>query len=742
MAIKRGERYFLYMLSIIIPTQNERENLSDLVKRLVRPLNFKETEYELVFVDDHSTDGTYEYLQELKSILPIQVLRKQGRRGRAQSLLEGFVAAQGDILVTIDADLQYPPEAVPKFVKALRNSGSDVIVGKRIYHYRSFRRLLSRVYNFVFGKIMLGLDYDVLTGFKVFKRAVLHNLYLESSGWGFGYDFLFKVKRMGWKISQMPVDFTVRRKGRSKSDIFSKGLELVWGAAKLRAEYLAKSVLKFLDYPHRSERHPINFNNPKDFLFTQEIYSSKKHWYAENISLLVVSLLVASGMVWGLSLLTGWSPIVILSGFIAMFYIVLMVFKLRMIYLASRQTFIQVTNEEIAALKDEDLPVITIFMPLRNEAEVIHQIKKSMTGIDYPFDKLDALITLEEYDHDTIAAIDRAYFPPHFKKVILPDVQPKTKPKALNVALPYARGEFAVIYDAEIMPDPDQLKKAVVAFKKHPEVSVMQTRLDHYNPEQSIITRLFNEEYSFHFDMMLPGLKKMGYPLPLSGHSVIFRTEALREIGGWDPYNVTEDADVGMKLARMGRKIEILDSYSREEATTSIDSWVKQRTRWIKGFIQTSMVHLRHPFRLKKEMGLGWSGFMAFLLTVPASVLINIMNLFFWGMLIAWFATQSEIIRSFFPGPVYYASLISFLVGNFVFVYLNMVSSYNRERYGLVMYGLLSPLYWVMLAVASVKAGIEFMVNPHYWSKTTHGSHLAKKDQEEVVIKRYVLPNT
>ncbi|HYC79561.1 MAG TPA: glycosyltransferase [Candidatus Binatia bacterium] len=727
------------MLSIIIPTYNERDNLSDLIKRLVRPLNYKRLEYELVFIDDHSTDGTFEYLQELKEILPIQVYRKIGKRGKAQSLLQGFLESHGDVLAFIDADLQYPPEAIPKMMKQLQHF--DIVIGKRQHEHGFWLRdKLTKIFNFFFGKVLLGLDYDVQSGLKVFKRDVLHNLHLSPSKWGFDYEFLFKAKRMGWRIGQQSINFSVRKNGQSNVGVMT-AFELAWGALKLRLKYMVRSVLKFLDYPHPSERHPVNYKNKDDFLFVPEIHSSKKHWYAENISLLIVASLSVVAFIGGVSYLTGWSPIIVISGLIAIFYIVLMLFKFRMIYHATNRTFVEITDEEIAAIKDEELPVITILIPLNKEAEVIGQIKKAMTSLDYPAEKLDAIITLEHYDHETIQAIDRAYFPPHFKKLILPDVKPKTKPKCLNVALPHAKGEFLVIYDAEIMPDPDQLKKAYLAFKKHPDVSALQTRLDHYNPDQSVITRLFNEEFSFHFDMMLPGLQKMGYPLPLAGHSVIFRTEVLREVGGWDPYNVTEDADMGIRLARAGKKIEILDSYSREEATTSMITWVKQRTRWIKGFIQTTMVHMRHPFRFKKELGLGWGGFMAFLITVPASVAINIMNLGFWALLIGWFATESELIKSLFPGPIYYASLTTFLVGNFTFIYLNMVSSYNRQRYSLVAYGLLSPFYWMLLAVASVRAAIEFVVKPHHWDKTTHGVHLNKKEDEEVVIKRYVIPS-
>lgn len=728
------------MLSIIIPTYNEKDNLSDLVKRLIRPLNLKRLEYELVFVDDNSTDGTYEYLQELQGILPIQLLRKQGERGKAQSLLQGFAAAKGDILAMIDADLQYPPESIPLMVRAL--SKNDIVVGKRTYASKKMRlrKFASKAFAYIFGKKVLGLNVDVQSGLKVFKRDVLHAIKLNPSKWGFDYEFLFKAQRLGWKIGQVPIKFSTRTKGTSNINLFSNAFEMAWGAVKLRAKYSILSLLKFLDYPHHTERKPLSYENTEDFLYLPEIHSAKKHVYAENISLVAIVLIGAVGAVAGLSLATGWSVPVILSGSVVALYLVLMLFKIRMIYHSFQQKFIDVSQSELDAINPNELPVYTILIPLLNEPEVIPQIKKAMCSIDYPEEKLDIIITLEEYDHATYNAIQRAHLPPHFKTLILPDVKPKSKPKALNVAFPKARGEFLVIYDAEIVPEPDQLKKAYLAFKKMPEISVFQTRLDHYNPEQSVITRLFNEEFSFHFDMMLPGLKKMGYPVPLAGHSVHFRKDALKEIGAWDPYNMTEDADLGIRLARFGHRIEILNSFSLEEATTSMNAWIKQRTRWIKGFIQTTVVHMRHPLRFKNELGLGWGGLLAFIITVPASVVINIMNLFFWGLLIAWYATHSQLVNSLFPGPIYYTSLFTFVVGNFLFIYLNMVSSYRRERFNIVKYGLLSPLYWLLLAYASVRAAVEFVVNPYYWGKTTHGVHLKKTEEEPVIMKQYVLP--
>jgi cellulose synthase/poly-beta-1,6-N-acetylglucosamine synthase-like glycosyltransferase len=720
------------MLSVVIPVYNEKNNLPNLVKRLKAALSF--VDHELIFVDDRSTDGSADILRSIKLKLPsekIRILTKKGKQGKASSLLEGIVESKGDIIAMIDADLQYPPEAILGMLEKLTDY--DIVIGNRKYvHTSRVRSLLSRAFNFVFGELLLGLNFDVQSGLKVFRKQTLYGLKLHPSPWGFDYDFLFKARRMGWRIGQVDIEFSERYSGTSHINVLSAGWELATGALGLRANYSLRSILKFLDWPHRSERFGYNWNNTKDFLFAPEIMSAKKTVYAETISVLLAVLAGISFIIYGFHKLTGISVVVTISGIMALFYLVMMAFKLRVIYHGTFRTFLEIDQDEIESINPYDLPTYTILIPLYKEAEVIRQIIRAMSNIDYPAEKLDIIITLEEYDHETIQAIVDANPPTHFKTLILPDVMPKTKPKALNVAFKHAKGEFLVIYDAEIIPDSDQLKKAYLTFQKNPQIDVLQTRLDHYNPEQSLVTRLFNEEFAFHFDMLLPGLQKLNYPVPLSGHSVHFRKAALEDIGAWDPYNVTEDADTGIKLARAGKKVEILDSVSREEATASVSAWVAQRTRWIKGFIQTSIVHLRHPLRFKKEVGIGWGGLFAFVITVPASVVINIMNLVYWCLLVAWFATHSHHIQAFFPGPIYYTSLFSFIVGNLLFVYLNLVSSYVRGRYSMVKYGLLSPVYWLMLAYASVKASIEFVVRPHHWSKTVHGKHLTVPAKEKV----------
>jgi cellulose synthase/poly-beta-1,6-N-acetylglucosamine synthase-like glycosyltransferase len=468
-----------------------------------------------------------------------------------------------------------------------------------------------------------------------------------------------------------------------------------------------------------------DFARRGDHLFIHDSKSARKNVLFETISLSILFLIAVTILIWVATWHFQVPVLVALSGSISVFYLVFMFFKLFVVRAALLDPPVDYSTHMIEKLRDEELPVYTVLVPLREEAEVMDQIVASMKSIDYPAEKLDLIMTVEEYDIETRVAIERSGIPSNWRVVVLPDTQPKTKPKALNVAFLEARGEFLVIYDAEIMPDPDQLKKAYLAFRDNPSFGVFQTRLDHYNSDQSILTKLFTTEFTFHYDFFLPGLSRLGFPVPLSGHSTHFRTDALRQVGAWDPYNVAEDCEIGLRLFRQGYKIGMINSMSREEATATVHSWLMQRTRWKKGFIQSSIVHLRYPFALYRDLG-GFTNFIAFLFLVPGAVLVNILNMVTLSILVAWFLSGSSVIQSLYPLPILYISSFAFLVGGFLFVFLNLVALYHRGKFHLVRYWFLMPLYWVLLSVASVRAAIQLIRKPHYWEKTVHGTHLTR----------------
>jgi cellulose synthase/poly-beta-1,6-N-acetylglucosamine synthase-like glycosyltransferase len=304
--------------------------------------------------------------------------------------------------------------------------------------------------------------------------------------------------------------------------------------------------------------------------------------------------------------------------------------------------------------------------------------------------------------------------------VIVPTSQPRTKPKALNYGLTVARGSLVTIYDAEDRPEPLQLRRAAVAFSRStPQVACLQAKLSYFNPDQNLITRWFAVEYAMWFSQMLPGLARVGAPVPLGGTSNHVRRSVLVRAGGWDPYNVTEDADLGIRLHRLGYRTAVLDSTTLEEANSDFVNWAKQRSRWYKGYLQTWLVHTRRPRLLWSQ--LGPAGTARFSLFVAGTPLLALINPLFWTLTALWFTAQPAFVTAMLPAPVYYASLLCWLGGNFLFAYAFIVTALEMDRPELVLAAALSPLYWVMMSIAAIKAAIQLVTDPFYWEKTQHG---------------------
>jgi hypothetical protein len=310
-----------------------------------------------------------------------------------------------------------------------------------------------------------------------------------------------------------------------------------------------------------------------------------------------------------------------------------------------------VTDEDVRALRDEDLPVYTVLVPAFGEANVVHQLIDNLSHLDYPADKLDILLLLEEDDDATIEAARAARPPPTVTIVIVPRGAPQTKPKACNVGLFFARGDYLVIYDAEDKPDPDQLKRAVVAFSRGDQRLVcVQAALNYWNVDENALTRMFTVEYSYWFDYMLPGLDALGQAIPLGGTSNHFRTDALRKLGGWDPFNVTEDADLGIRASALGYTVGVVNSTTYEEANNDYRNWIRQRSRWIKGYMQTALVHTRHPLSLVRVAGLRAT--LGFLLLIAGTPLTFLLVLPLYAVFIASLILPSNEFIDLFPGWV------------------------------------------------------------------------------------------
>jgi glycosyltransferase involved in cell wall biosynthesis len=377
---------------------------------------------------------------------------------------------------------------------------------------------------------------------------------------------------------------------------------------------------------------------------------------------------------------------------------------------------------------ENELPTYSIVAALYREAASVDGLLRALGRLDYPAEKLDVILAVEADDAETRAAIERRSARLPVSVVVAPPGGPRTKPKALNAALPFARGAFVVIYDAEDRPEPDQLRRAHDAFARGgARLGCVQARLSIDNTEDGWLTRLFTAEYAGQFDVFLDGLTALRLPLPLGGSSNHFRTRVLRKVGGWDAYNVTEDADLGMRLARLGYRSEMIASTTYEEAPARFSPWLRQRTRWFKGWMQTWAVHMRAPLRLWREMG--WTGFLAFQLVVGGNVLAALVHpLFIGGFAIAAGARIAGGAETV-PAAMLFA-YGAFLLGGYAASALLCWLGLARRglaRTARVLW--LMPLHWLLLSLAAWRALGQLAGAPYAWEKTEHG--LAKNSRLE-----------
>ncbi len=369
---------------------------------------------------------------------------------------------------------------------------------------------------------------------------------------------------------------------------------------------------------------------------------------------------------------------------------------------------------------DDDLPMYTILMPAYDEPEVIRNLVRAVDEINYPHDRLELLLLLEEDDHRTLDALLEVELPASVRVLLVPPSEPRTKPKACNYGLHFARGKYVTIYDAEDIPQRYQLRYAVAMFENSPDnVVCLQARLDYFNDRQNLLTRFFSIEYATWFGCILPGLQALNMPIPLGGTSNHMRTDRLIELGGWDPYNVTEDADLGLRLAQNGYRTLVLDSVTMEEANSDTVNWIRQRSRWYKGYLQTWLVHMRRPRQSFQHVGFrGVLGMTTVIGLTPALAAVNL----FAGLITVFFLVGlPSFLSGVFPPWVVYMGTAMFFFGNALVIFSSILAMIKMRKEHLVWACLLFPLYWFLMAVAATKAVYQLIVKPSYWEKTQHG---------------------
>ncbi len=369
------------------------------------------------------------------------------------------------------------------------------------------------------------------------------------------------------------------------------------------------------------------------------------------------------------------------------------------------------------------LPKVSVLVPLFRETEIAHALITRLSRLTYPKCLLDVILVLEEQDDTTRQTLAQIDLPPWMRAVVVPDGQPRTKPRAMNYALDFCEGDIVGIFDAEDAPDPDQITQIARRFQAAPpDVACLQGILDYYNPRQNWLARCFTIEYATWFRVMLPGLARLGLAIPLGGTTLYFRRNVLEALGGWDAHNVTEDADLGFRLARHGYRTEMIGTVTGEEANCRAWPWIKQRSRWLKGYMTTYLVHMRRPLTLYRQLG-AWRfwGFQAHFLAALSQFTLAPFLWSFWLVLLGLPHPLDAVLP--------HGSLLRFgqlfLAVEILSIGFHMLGVSGRQHRHLLPWTPTMHFYMPLGTIAAAKAVIEMIFAPFYWDKTSHGHSLS-----------------
>jgi cellulose synthase/poly-beta-1,6-N-acetylglucosamine synthase-like glycosyltransferase len=409
--------------------------------------------------------------------------------------------------------------------------------------------------------------------------------------------------------------------------------------------------------------------------------------------------------------------ILIISAVFSLFYLSVVLFRAWILADFGRQTNMGITFPK----KSPDEKYV-ILCAVYKEQNMIGDLVLSLDHLRWAKSRKSVYFLCEEKDTETIGAIKKQVLPENFYLVIVPDGDLRTKPRALNYALRQVQGDYLVIYDAEDRPHPDQLLEAAAAFNQAPdEVVCLQAPLVIDNSRESFFTRLFAIEYSTLFHGILPAIANMKAPMPLGGTSNHFKLDALKEAGGWDSYNVTEDADLGIRLARKGKLCGVIQLPTYEEAPVELIAWIKQRTRWLKGWMQTLQVHFREPSQLIADMG--FVNFLKFNLIMTSVVVSVLIHPFFLGAFTFQMVTYfSSSTFGFYDISITGLSAFNLVAGYTTYGVLAFAVLTYENKNNLRKYIILLPFYWVLISIAGWRAVLQMILSPHRWEKTSHGS--------------------
>ncbi|WP_308917391.1 glycosyltransferase family 2 protein [Jannaschia sp. LMIT008] len=440
-------------------------------------------------------------------------------------------------------------------------------------------------------------------------------------------------------------------------------------------------------------------------------HSSCRRWNGRRVTAgVLVAVAVVALAAWA------WPVAVLRAGLAAGLLCILTGLVLR---LAARRA-VGARRAARPVLRDAALPRMSILVPLNDEPAIVPRLVERMSDLDYPGPLLEVMLILEAGDARTLAALDAIDLPHRMRVIRVPPGRPRTKPRAMNYALDFARGDVVGIYDAEDAPDADQLRRVAERFAAADDrLACLQGRLDFYNADRNVLSRCFAIEYANWFRTLLPGLERMGLVIPLGGTTLFFRRAALEDVGAWDAWNVTEDADLGVRLARAGYRVEVIETTTREEANAAIGPWIAQRARWAKGYVMTWAVHAARPGALLAD--LGWRrtiGFHALFLTAILGPLLLPLT---WSLAVVPFGVPHPALSGLPPwgGWALGAGLVAMTLTD---MGLNAAGCRGRAHRRLRLWVVVMPFYYVLGALAAYRAAWDLLTRPFHWNKTAHGA--------------------
>lgn len=367
----------------------------------------------------------------------------------------------------------------------------------------------------------------------------------------------------------------------------------------------------------------------------------------------------------------------------------------------------------IKVIDDSELPSFTLLVPLKNEGNVIEETFHKISSLSYPKEKVQVIVLLEVNDEITLGTISElSPLPDNFEIITIPSILPFTKGRTLQYGLDNAIGEIITVYDAESRPEANQLLIAAQHINTNPNVCYQAIiRIEKYN--KNIITKFFHAEYREWFEKHLFHMSKMNIPFGLGGNSFFINTASLRKVGGWDPFNVTEDVDLSARLMKHGILTKLLYSLTYESCPDNVNSWINQRSRWNKGLMITQLVHLRNTFMYIKQYGI-----KAWWLFWGRMALSSIATVFSISIFVIFLTNTLEYNNYWLANSVLF---INFLCSYLILVYIDSLNMRHCEikltLYEL-MYGTFN--YWLMNIIASLISYREYLINPIHWNKTNH----------------------